>query len=405
MTSLIPNTYLLAILVSSMGALLLSLKNAPLKGFKHIASWIRKKLVYTVRVYQYDELFYILEAYLFKNYQQQYRDVEASLEFGSPIEYPTGPKQQDEKRRIHYKQEDNVFIIQYRGKRIMITKEKQKIEKGQSSIKELYFRQYQLKGWRCKAEINDFLEVIFQEHERARPKEQIRIYTSNSYGEWQRFDDTKVKPLENVFLPDGIREELDADLQQFVTSEAFYEKVGIPYKRGYCFYGPPGNGKTSLSLAMAAHLGKDIYILNVSALSDDSRLQAAFSDLRKNSVLLIEDSDKIFIQRENKQDKVSFSAFLNVLDGALSKHGLIVIMTTNHIDHLDPALLRDGRVDMKLHIPNPDENRISNYVSLFYDQPTSFLPGTIKEMCMASVQEICIRNKNDRGKAVAEIIL
>lgn len=401
------NVFVIGILMSAATALLMNLKSIPGKGWKHLTSWMRKKLVYTVRIYQYDELFYILESYLGKNYQQQYKDVEASLEW-SPLDqmrnYPgASGGQGDAIRAIHYKQEDNIFFVKYKGKRIVVEKESDKREKA-TSMKDQFFRKYALSGYRCKAEINEFLDMIFQEHERARPKELVKIRTCTNYGEWELFDDLRTKPLDRTILKSDIKDSLKEDLDEFVMAEEWYNKVGISYKRGYCFYGSPGNGKTTLSLAIASYLNRDINILNISALDNDNALQRVFSNLRKNSILLIEDVDRVFVQRESKQDKVTFSAFLNVLDGAMSKYGVIVIITTNHIEHLDPALLRDGRIDIKIEIRNPDNRMISEYLSLFYQSYIS--PEEIPEntnLCMATIQEICVRNKNNPTEAIGEI--
>lgn len=403
----INDLYLIGLLTSIGTAIIFSIKGLGLKGFSKVTAWFRKKIVYTVRIYQYDELFYILEAYLAKHHQVQYKDVEASIEWGSPIDnlsrmYPSGDDDDhsEESKKIHYKQEDNIFTIKWKEKRILVEKEREKEDKA-VSVKERFFRQYKLTGYKCKDEINDFLETIFQEYEDAKPKQLVKIKTVNSYGEWRLFDDLRVKSFDKVFLPKGQKEILLQDIEDFSKAEEWYSKVGIPYKRGYCFHGVPGNGKTTLSLSLASKFRKDIHILNIGALDDDDALQRAFSSLKRNSILLIEDIDRSFVQREGKDVKVSFSCLLNALDGALSKHGLIVIITTNHIDRLDPALLRDGRIDTKIEIKNPDNEMISDYLTLFYDRNTILYET--RDVCMASVQEICIRNKDSYQGAIREL--
>lgn len=405
------NTYLIAILMSTGSTLLMTLKQGPDAAFKHFKNWFRRKLVYTVRIYQYDELFYILEEYLSLNYQHQYKDVEASLEWSTDNNSPrnTAPAlptvgASQDSRQIYYKQEDNTFIINYKGKKILIEKASNTLEKAES-IKQRFFRKYVLTGWRCKKEINELLGAIFREYETGRPKELVKVRVANSYGDWELFDDLHVKGVDKILLSDEFREMIVNDVDSFCTSEAWYKSVGIPYKRGYCFYGSPGNGKTTLSLALASYLNRDVHILNIGSMENDDRLQRCFSGIRKKSILLIEDIDKAFMHREAKQGRVTFSMLLNLLDGALSKHGLIVIITTNHIEQLDPALLRDGRMDMKVEIKNPDNRGISDYLSLFYQQPLT-LRGNMPEnerICMASIQEICVRNKESYNNALQEI--
>lgn len=404
------NPYIVGVVMSSAMALIMNIKQLPIKGFKHLTGWFRKKMVYTVKIYQYDELFFLLEAWLYKNHERQYREVEASLEWSNTTDpicqsssvVREGAAEQLTKRQVFYKQEDNIFFINYGGKRIMIEKTSSKQEKS-ISLKDMYFRSYILTGYKCKEQINSFLDIILQEYDASRPKSMVKVFVSTSYGEWRMFDDLRVKSLDRVFLRDQTRSALEKDVEVFTNSEDWYSGVGIPYKRGYCFYGMPGNGKTTLALALSRHLHRNVHILNLNALDNDDSLQRCFSELRKDSALLIEDIDRSFVQRDNKDSKISFSVFLNVLDGALTKHGLIVIITTNHIEHLDPALLRDGRIDVKLEIPNPDNRQISDYLSLFYQTPIQIDGRENDSLCMASVQEICVRNKDSFHKAACEI--
>lgn len=404
------DVYLVGILMSVGTALIMSIKGLASKSSNRLVGWFKRKLVYSVKIYQYDELFYVLERWLFVNHEQQYKDVEASVDFGDFQQFEGPPSvsgsegtNNQSQRKVNYKQEDTTFAISHKGKKFLISKESEKNDKT-SSAKERFFRKYYITGWRCKAQVNDFLEGIFAEHEAARPRQLVKIKIASSYGELYTFDDLRVKSLDKVMLPGNMQQVIINDLKQFSEGEDWYKQVGICYKRGYCLYGPPGNGKTTLSLSIAAHLQRDINLLNISALDDDSALQRLFYNLAPRSILLIEDIDKAFAQRESKASKVSFSALLNTLDGALSKHGLIVIITTNHIEQLDPALLRDGRMDMKLEINNPDNRKISDYLSIFYQTPAVLsLQEENKDLCMAAIQEICVRNRNNPQGAISEI--
>src|ERR1700760_3223877 len=123
------NPYVFGVLMSSAMALIMNIKQLPTKGLRHLTGWFRKKVVYTVKIYQYDELFYILEAWMYKNHERQYKDVEASLEWTNLMDRIQGPSissisenenRPNDRRQIFYKQEDNIFFIRYKGKRIMI---------------------------------------------------------------------------------------------------------------------------------------------------------------------------------------------------------------------------------------------------------------------------------------------
>lgn len=130
----------------------------------------------------------------------------------------------------------------------------------------------------------------------------------------------------------------------------------MPYRRGYLLYGPPGTGKTSFVQAVAGALKLNICYLNLSGgRFDDDGLNRALNDAPAHSIILLEDIDGIFVEREavsvqKKGRNVSFSGLLNALDGVRSQEGRITIMTTNHREKLDPALLRPGRADVHVKL-------------------------------------------------------
>ena len=82
------------------------------------------------------------------------------------------------------------------------------------------------------------------------------------------------------------------------------------------------------------------------------------------------------------------------MDGAFSKYGIITIMTTNHFDKLDPALIREGRIDMKVKINNPEIDMVEKYLSIFYDTEIK-LDNYKNSISMSKIQEICLENKNN----------
>src|SRR5437879_12881986 len=78
--------------------------------------------------------------------------------------------------------------------------------------------------------------------------------------------------------------------EKFRGSKQRYERLGVPYHRGYLFYGPPGTGKTSLVSALAANFGLAIYSINLAVFNDRS-LMNAVNQVAPGSVLLFEDID------------------------------------------------------------------------------------------------------------------
>jgi len=102
-------------------------------------------------------------------------------------------------------------------------------------------------------------------------------------------------------------------------------------------------------LGIASELNYKLAILDLNTINSDEQLSARISDAPERSILLMEDVDAIFVDRTSVQKRkrgITFSGFLNALDGVRSKDGTITIMSTNHKEKLDPALIRPGRCDV-----------------------------------------------------------
>lgn len=183
----------------------------------------------------------------------------------------------------------------------------------------------------------------------------------NQWGSWRKRTDLPPRTLESVILPAGQRDRIAGDLGRFLAEEDTYNRLAIPWHRGYMFHGPPGTGKTSLVKALANEFSLDLWYVSLSDLTAESSLMGLLSDVGPRSMLLLEDIDTVEIthQRETQQGKISMSSLLNALDGVATPHGLVTVMTTNHFDRLDPALTRAGRMDLveKLDYPTPSSVR------------------------------------------------
>lgn len=199
------------------------------------------------------------------------------------------------------------------------------------------------------------------------------LYTS--WGpEWRPFGQPRKKRMiGSVILDKSIAEGIISDVKDFLDSGEWYHKRGIPYRRGYLLYGPPGSGKTSFIQALAGELDYNICILNLSEsnLTDD-RLNHLMNHIPERSILLLEDIDAAFNKRAQTEDKgytsgVTFSGLLNALDGVASAEECITFMTTNHPEKLDPALMRPGRVDYKVLVDNATEYQVRQMFLRFYE--------------------------------------
>ena len=182
----------------------------------------------------------------------------------------------------------------------------------------------------------------------------IRVFVPSDkwYTGWDCVLSKKPRAFESVILDKSLSQRVTDDVKMFLGSRPWYEDMGIPFRRGYLLYGPPGCGKTSFCLALAGVLKLDLCLLSLKGLSDCELLTLVrCAPLR--SIIVLEDVDAVFTRRERKEEgftRVTFSGLLNAIDGVASQEGRIVVMTANHIDTLDPALIRPGRCDVQVMV-------------------------------------------------------
>ncbi|KAF8555862.1 P-loop containing nucleoside triphosphate hydrolase protein [Imleria badia] len=240
---------------------------------------------------------------------------------------------------------------------------------------------------------NDILKKLVLEAKREYEKDaehRVHIYMADTtYGCWRWNGARQKRPMSSIVLQPGVKDMLLADCRDFLCSEDWYAERGIPFRRGYLLHGVPGSGKTSLIHSLAGELSLDIYVVSLSSkgMSDNTlttlmghvpsrsvyvclllRGHAELLDFR--CILLLEDLDAAFtrsVSRDssstgvpttssstttpnnndtNDGSTLSLSGLLNSLDGVAAAEGRLLFATTNHIERLDPALSRPGRMDV-----------------------------------------------------------
>mmetsp|Transcript_3948 Transcript_3948/g.8660 ORF Transcript_3948/g.8660 Transcript_3948/m.8660 type:complete len:486 (-) Transcript_3948:1256-2713(-) len=197
-------------------------------------------------------------------------------------------------------------------------------------------------------------------------------------GRWCSDGTRKGRPMDSIVMDNGVPEKLEADVSEFWSAETrqFYYKHGIPYRRSYLFYGPPGSGKSSMIKALATRYKKSVSVLAIAhPKMTDEKLADAVRKLKKDTILVLEDVDCLFaataVSKEERAMErgvqLTFSGVLNVLDGLSAPWSTtLTIMTTNHIEKLNPVLVRAGRVDRKFHFPKPSTSQIEKFFLSFY---------------------------------------
>ncbi|TFK89499.1 P-loop containing nucleoside triphosphate hydrolase protein [Polyporus arcularius HHB13444] len=262
---------------------------------------------------------------------------------------------------------DTTHTIYYRGHWLRITRTKRFQDYG--SCAELKIS--------VVARNNDILKRLVLEAKREYEKDaehRVHIFMADTtYGCWRWNGARQKRPMSSIVLEPGVKDMILADCKDFLSSEDWYAERGIPFRRGYLLHGVPGSGKTSLIHSLAGELGLDIYVVSLSSKGmSDNTLTTLMGNVPSRCILLLEDLDAAFTRgisrdesstgvptttttstaatakakEESDGSTLSLSGLLNSLDGVAAAEGRLLFATTNHIERLDPALSRPGRMDV-----------------------------------------------------------
>ncbi len=249
--------------------------------------------------------------------------------------------------------------------------------------------------------IPEVLKELFNEYRREYLK-LVRNKTSifePQNGSWKRVMTRTIRPIATVIMDEEEKAGLLSDIKAFLDprTRSWYTQKDMLYKKGYLLYGPPGTGKSSLSLSIAGCFNLEIYMIHLSSL-DERSLSGLFGKLPPHCVVLLEDVDALDTtqtrQGERKnvdqeqgsgaERRVSLSGLLNTLDGVASQEGQVLIMTTNHIERLDPTLIRPGQVDKQIEFGLANKDTAAHIFSIIYDD----IPTGEKAECDAEVAKL-----------------
>lgn len=251
-----------------------------------------------------------------------------------------------------------------------------------------------------KAESADqFIQMAYswfkEERDRAETNKRYLFIPNKFSGDgitYSKYLLTDSKTLETVFFP--FKEELGRLIGDFNKKGGKYQIKGTKQQLGLLFHGPPGTGKTSLIKAISNYLSRHVLVIPLSRVKTNADLMNLFLNLNffvqgdrtynlkfKNVIFVLEDIDAIsdivkkredkpkekinfgdlikkadrandissmmslMKKKDEEEDPLDLGGLLNVLDGIIDTPERVVIMTSNHPEHLDPALIRPGRVD------------------------------------------------------------
>ena len=179
--------------------------------------------------------------------------------------------------------------------------------------------------------------------------------------------DDKVKTFADVAGLVEEKEQLE-EIVDFLSAPNKYTKLGARIPKGVIMVGPPGTGKTLLAKAVAGEAGVPFFSISGSDFVEmfvgvgASRVRDLFEEAKKNSpcIVFIDEIDAVARRRGSglggghDEREQTLNQMLVEMDGFGVNEGIIVMAATNRVDILDPAILRPGRFDRRIHVGLPD---------------------------------------------------
>jgi len=173
--------------------------------------------------------------------------------------------------------------------------------------------------------------------------------------------------FEDVAGVDEAKEDLQ-EIVEFLRDPGKFQRLGGRIPRGVLLVGPPGTGKTLLARAIAGEAGVPFFSISGSDFVEmfvgvgASRVRDMFEQAKKNApcIIFVDEIDAVGRHRGaglgggNDEREQTLNQLLVEMDGFEANEGIILIAATNRPDVLDPALMRPGRFDRQIQVPNPD---------------------------------------------------
>lgn len=257
------------------------------------------------------------------------------------------------------------------------------------------------------------IHTVFDEIEQRRKEVTLYINAETQpekNGRWISVPFTHPSTIETTVIDADLKNKVKSDLESFLKSKQYYQRLGRVWKRSYLLCGPSGTGKSSFIAGMAKFLNYDIYDIDMRKVTDDSDLKMLLLQTTNKSMIVIEDLDRFLVE---KSTAVTLSGILNFMDGFFSSCGeeRVMVFTMNSKDQVDPAVLRPGRIDVHIQFPLCDFSAFKNLANshlglkehkLFPQVEEIFQSGV--SLSPAEIGEIMISNRSSPTRALKSVI-
>lgn len=344
------------------GGLLVLARRVPLQLWQ----WFLMAISAQVTVKSQDPVFWWMVNWLSaSNYGRSAR----RMRLESVVSHDAAPGQPEGEAKFVLSPADGQHWFFYRGALVVVSRGKE----GSPSTSTQSIAREEISVRAFTTDSRAFMARLIEEAQQSvlQDDESVKVYHHQTYG-WCIPIKVPRRPVDSVILRDGVMESLAADALKFLSSRQWYRERCIPWRRGYMLHGEPGCGKSSIAHALASHLGLNVAILSLSSVVGDGHLRELMLALPARTLLLIEDIDSAFAQRDGDDAKqITFSGLLNAIDGIAAAEGRLLVMTTNHIDKIDPALRRPGRSDVEVLIELADVEQARRMFLRFFPHQQS----------------------------------